>query len=209
MTTVLIADEAPLLRDGVRRALEQLDGVRVTGEAGDASTLLKLARSRPDVVVVDVDLKDSAVQVTIRALRKASERSKLLVMTARDEPQVARRVLDEGVEGYVLKSVDRAGLQEVFRILMMGERVIDRAVESKLTRRTEDSDDSVALNIPSSTALSDRDIQLLQWMVVGDSNLNIASRLGVSERTAKGYIRAVFDKLGAKSRLEAIVTAAR
>lgn len=211
MTSVLIGDHVPLTRDGIRRALEQLNDVTVVGEAADALTLVELAtKLHPDVVVVDVDIKQFAIPETVRGIRAAGEEIKILVLTLRDEPQIAQRMLGQGAAGYLLKGIDSTGLQEVFRILMMGERIIDRTIESRLARlSTANSGSSSAVTNPPSTALTERDLQLLHWMADGSSNAEVAKSLGVAERTAKGYISAVFAKLGATSRLEAIVNAAR
>jgi len=207
MTTVLIADPAPLWRNAVRRALEQLEDVVIVAEAGDAPTLVNLAaRHHPDVVILDIDLKRLVVADTIRALRASTDQIKILIFTSRDDPRLAQRSLNEGAAGYVLKTIDGAALQEVFRILRMNERVVDRELEARIGRLKAANSAEPA---SGSNPFTDRELQLLQWLADGSGNAEIAKRLGVSERTAKGYLGEVFEKLGARTRLEAVVNAVR
>jgi len=211
MTTVLIADHTPLMRDAIGRALEHIGQVKVVGEADEVGSLLTIARkSHPDVVVVDVELPGFEIPRTIREVFDAGHQPKILIFTLRGEPQVVRRVMREGVSGYILKGINMSGFQEAFRTLLMGERVIDQAIEPCLALSSSTSGAAKPPRGDQGTGeLTDRDLELVHWLADNISNVEIARRLGVSERTAKGYVSSVFEKLGVSSRLEAVVIAAR
>jgi len=208
MASVLVADHAPLMRDAVGRALEH---IKVVGEAGNATTLVSVAGEiLPGLVVVGVYLKGFEIPRTLREVLGAGREVKVLVLALRDEPQVLQGMLQEGASSYMPNGISIVGFQEALIARMIGEPVYDRAVESRVARLYSTLNSAASAGTsPGNSRLTDMDLEVLRRLADIGSNVEIAKLLGVSERTTKGYVGDVLEKLGVAPRLEAVVTAVR
>lgn len=194
-TTVVIADDSALIRDGVSRILAD-DGFVIVGEADSFDALLRVAaETRPDLVVADIrmppGLRDEGIVATERIRRDSDGRTAVLVLSQHLEPEFARRLLADGGRGvgYLLKDriVDIAEFLDAARRVARGGSVIDPAVVAGLlarARRASPVDD-----------LSGREREVLSLMAEGRSNAGIAERLFLTERTVEGYVGTIFSKL--------------
>ncbi len=204
---VVLADDHAAVRQGVRQFLETSDRIEVIAEAADGVEALHLIQERqPDVAVLDIQMPGhSGIEVT-RAVRAARLPTAVLILTAFDDDPYVRAVLEAGANGYVLKTADAAEIIQAVADVHEGRSVLDPAI-ARLT----------TLRLPTLTptgadldeALTDRETEVLQLLSLGLPNKTIATRLGISEHTAKFHVGSILAKLGAASRTEAVTLAAR
>lgn len=192
---IVIADDAPLVREGVARILEDA-GFELAGQAIDAGDLMLLVRDRkPDVAIVDIRMPPTNTDeglVAANEIRTRYPETAVLVLSQHLEPRYAMRLLEEapGAVGYLLK--ERVGrtdeLIDAIRRVAAGECVVDRAVVAELVERQR-RDDPLA-------DLSQREREILGLMAEGRSNQGICEALWLSPKTVETHIRHLFMKLG-------------
>jgi len=192
---VVIADDAPLIREGVTRLLTE-NGVEVVAQVDDADALLICVRDlRPDVALVDVRMPPTYTDEGLRAAREIRSRysdTAVLVLSQHLEPEYALRLIDEqpGQAGYLMK--ERIGrveqLLDALRRVAAGECVIDRAVVEELLARRHQADPL--------EALTPREREILALIAEGRSNRGICQTLWLSPKTVETHIRGAFAKLG-------------
>jgi DNA-binding NarL/FixJ family response regulator len=192
---VVIADDAPLIREGVTRLLTE-NGVEVVAQVDDADALLICVRDlAPDVALVDVRMPPTYTDEGLRAAREIRSRysdTAVLVLSQHLEPEYALRLIDEQPEraGYLMK--ERIGrveqLLDALRRVAAGECVIDRAVVEELLMRRHQADPL--------EALTPREREILALIAEGRSNRGICQTLWLSQKTVETHIRGAFAKLG-------------
>jgi DNA-binding NarL/FixJ family response regulator len=192
---VVIADDAPLIREGVTRLLTE-NGVEVVAQVDDGDALLICVRDlAPDVALVDVRMPPTYTDEGLRAAREIRSRysdTAVLVLSQHLEPEYALRLIDEQPEraGYLMK--ERIGrveqLLDVLRRVAAGECVIDRAVVEELLMRRHQADPL--------EALTPREREILALIAEGRSNRGICQTLWLSQKTVETHIRGAFAKLG-------------
>ncbi len=201
MTTVLLIDDHELIRQGLVGAFTQADGFEVAGQAGSVADGLAQAEALdPDVVVTDVRLPDGTGLDLVRALRKSNRRVGLVVLTmyAGDEQLFA--AMDAGASGFVGKDSPTSSVISAAR----------QAAVAPLTFSCVGLAEAMVRRMRSGAPrLSDRERQVLDLLAEGLGVSAIASRLYLSESTAKSHIGRIYDKLGAANRAQALVTAMR
>jgi DNA-binding NarL/FixJ family response regulator len=207
---VLIADDHGAIRVGLRLILEAADDIAVVGEAGDGATAVRQAAAlRPDVVLMDVRMPGvdgiAATEQIVRAGHGA-----VLVLTTFDLDDYVFGALRAGASGFLLKTVDPAGLIDSVRRLAAGESV----VAPEVTRRILDEfvllDRARTVPAAPSTrlaALTPRELDILRLVAEGLSNRQIAGRLTISVATAKTHVSRLLGKLGCSSRVQAAILA--
>jgi DNA-binding NarL/FixJ family response regulator len=195
-TTVVVADDSALIRDGVSRVLAD-DGFVIVGEAASFDALLRVVdETHPNLVVADIrmppDLRDEGIVAAERIRRDSHGRTAVLVLSQHLEPEFARRLLAGGGQGvgYLLKDriVDMTEFVDAARRVARGGSVIDPAVVVGLLAR--------ARRASPVDELSARERDVLSLMAEGRSNASIAERLFLTERTVEGYVGTIFAKLG-------------
>ncbi|MBY8870797.1 response regulator transcription factor [Micromonospora sp. PLK6-60] len=198
--TILLVDDHALLREGLREILEAQDDMSVVGEAGDSASALALAaESRPDVVLLDVEIPGEDVTTTVSRLRARTPDTKVIILSMYDGPQLLRSLLAAGVRGYLLKNVHRQELVAAIRSVHSDEGRIVLAVSRESLAQAEGGGTDV---------LSTREREVLELTAEALSNTQIASRLKLTEATVKRHLRNIFVKLGAVSRIDAVNKAA-
>jgi DNA-binding NarL/FixJ family response regulator len=195
---VVIADDAPLIREGVARLLTEND-VEVIGQVGDADALLRAVRDlHPDVALVDIRMPPTHTDEGLRAAGEIRSRypdTAVLVLSQHLEPDYALRLVEAEPErvGYLMK--ERVGrieeLLDAVQRVAAGECVVDRAVVDELLTRRRRADPL--------EALTSREREILGLMAEGRSNQGIADRLVISLRAAEKYVSSIFTKLGLPS----------
>lgn len=202
---VLVADDHPVVRMGLTMALDAQPDIEVVGDASDIDSLMaRLAATRPDVVVLDLELEPGRCGLShLRSHGPAGTR--VIIYSAHEEIAGVVEAARIGVEGYLRKSTDPSELIEAIRAVHAGGTVFEPAVASKLMEgmKTE------RLAKTSKDALSKRELQVLHLVGLGKSNSQIGTILFISERTVKFHVSAVLSKLNARNRTEAILTANR
>ena len=210
MIRVLLVDDQPLVREGLRRILHPDDGFEVVGECDDGADVDDaVGRLRPDVVVMDVRMKDvDGVEATGR-LRERADAPPVLVLTTFDDDEVLSGALRAGAAGFVLKDAPGEELIRSARTVAAGDAWLDPAVTERVlatyrsTTRTPD-DGEAAGRIAE---LTPRERDVLRLIGRGSSNTEIAETLFVSEATVKSHIGHIFTKLDLRDRAAAIVFA--
>jgi DNA-binding NarL/FixJ family response regulator len=192
---VLLVDDHTLVREGVSQILDAEDDLAVVGHAATSQQAVRLAGSaRPDVVLLDVRIPGWPAPATVARIRAASPLSRVVILSMSDEPAAVRRLLERGVNGYLLKSVTRHELVASIRSVHRDPRRIVLSISqsclAQLGERT--------------TGLSTREGEVLALAAEAYTNSQIATKLDIAEGTVKRHLRNIFKKLGAISRIDAV-----
>jgi DNA-binding NarL/FixJ family response regulator len=194
--SVLIVDDHPVVRQGLRALLEVQDDMTVAGEAGDGPAAISLAESlRPDIVLLDLKLPGMDGVAVLRPLRAAGLR--VLVLTSATEPSAAAAAVRAGAAGVVYKDIDPAALVRAIRSVHDGNMLLAPEALGSLIRGSR------------ADTLTAREREVLAGIADGKSNREIARLLRVSEKTVKAHVSAVLAKLGVQDRTQAAVYAVR
>lgn len=201
---VLLADDHPAVRAGIRQFLERDPTIEVVAEAGNGEeALAQIARHRPDVVILDLRMPGLSGLEVLRRLRAEHPEVRVLVLTAYDDDPYIFAALRAGARGYLLKT---AGPEELIRGIHMvyaGRSVLDPTVAERLVEE---------LGGPTGgepERLTERELEVLRLAARGLTNRAIGFRLGISERTVHSHLINIFAKLGVNTRTEAVLKAIR
>ena len=199
---VLIADDHPFVRHGLRTFLETLDDVEVVGEAGNgAEAVEQAARLVPDVVLMDLVMPELDGVEATRRIRAESPTTKVIVLTSFDADEQVFPAIKAGAAGYLLKDVRPTELAEAVRKASRGEALLAPSVAAKLMQE-------VAGDRPAA-GLTERELEVLRLIARGLSNKMIARELVVSEKTVKTHVSNILAKLHLSDRTQAALYAVR
>ena len=181
---ILLIDDHPLMRKGMRQILELETDFVVVGEASNGSEgVAQALKLQPDLIMLDLNMKGISGLDTLRSLRAHDVNARVVVLTVSDEQSDILALMDAGVDGYIQKAA-------------RGEMALSETVRQHLLRQPES--DPLA-------QLTDRELDVLQWIATGMSNKQIAAQLFISEETVKVHIRNLLRKLNVHSRVAATV----
>lgn len=192
---VIIVDDHPVVRAGLRAMFAAADGIEVVGEAANGDALLAvLGDLRPDVVLMDLRMGEGTdgVEAT-RAVTALTDGPHVLVLTVYDTDQDILRAIEAGATGYLLKDTPREELLDAVRRAARGETVLAGLVATRLTRRVRSPQ----------PALTSRELEILGHLTDGRSNRDIAGQLHLSEATVKSHLAHIYTKLGVDNRAAA------
>lgn len=206
MTTLLIADDHPLFREALRGVALRLLPEADIREADNAAALYALVEAEPDADLLLLDLNMPGVQgfSALVHLRAVHPQLPIVMVSAREEPEVMRRALDHGAMGFIPKSSDAATLAAALRQVLDGERWIPQAALA--ARPMAEEERAVAARIRE---LTPQQFRVLLMLGSGLLNKQIGYELGVSEATIKAHMTAILRKLGASNRTQAVLLAGR
>ena len=197
---VLIVDDHPLYRRGIRAALAGEPDLEVVAEVGSAAeALARCADEAPDVVLLDVNLPDASGVEVARRLRESSPEIGVIALTAYDDDAYVVALAEAGARGYLLKSASDDEIVGAVRAVYAGEAVFASAVTGALLRRARGEEEG-----DGADALTEREREVLSRAAEGLTNREIGHALGISDRTVQAHLSHIFDKLGAASRTEAV-----
>ncbi|MFF4161732.1 response regulator [Streptomyces sp. NPDC001741] len=200
--TLLVVDDHPVVRDGLRGMFAAAPGFEVLGEAADGVAAVELAgRLDPDVVLMDLRMPGGGGVAAIAELTRRGARSRVLVLTTYDTDSDTLPAIEAGATGYLLKDAPRDELFTAVRAAADGRTVLSPAVASRLVSRVRTP------TAPGNESLSAREREVLGLVARGTSNREIAAELFISEATVKTHLTHVFAKLGAKDRAAAVAVA--
>ncbi|MEU8762199.1 response regulator transcription factor [Streptomyces sp. NPDC048659] len=197
--TLLLVDDHPVVRDGLRGMFESDPGFRVLGEAADGVEGVALAlRLDPDVVLMDLRMPGGGGVEAIGALVRHGARARVLVLTTYDTDTDTLPAIEAGATGYLLKDAPREELFAAVRAAAEGRTVLSPAVAGRLVTRVRTP------AAPADESLSAREKEVLELVARGTSNREIAAQLFLSEATVKTHLTHIYAKLGAKDRAAAV-----
>ncbi|OON77340.1 response regulator transcription factor [Streptomyces tsukubensis] len=204
--TVLLVDDEPLVRAGLRAILEAQADIEVVGEAGDGAAVMALVRSiRPDVVLMDVRMPlMDGIEATRALLRAAQDPPKIIVVTTFENDEYVYGALRAGADGFLLKRARPAEIVHAVRLVAEGESLLFPAAVRALAVEHANPAARTAL---ARAALTEREAEVLRLMARGLSNAEIAGDLVVGGETVKTHVSAVLAKLGARDRTQAVIAA--
>lgn len=224
MIRILLADDHPIVREGLRAVLETQPDFEVVGtpqQAASGDEALRLALElQPDILLLDLEMPVMDGVETIRRLRQQSaggqkthgqSHPRVIVFTAFDNDERIIAALAAGANGYLLKGAPREDIFHAIRVAMEGGSLLQPVVASKLLRHMELRAGAHAVNEaqPTYETLTERELEVLALLAQGMPNKEIAGRLVISERTAKFHVSSIMGKLGATNRTEAVALAAQ
>lgn len=200
--TVLIADDHLVVREGIRSLLEMSPGVEIVGEASDGEQLIRsVADLDPDVVLLDIKMPRVGGIEAVTRMLDAGTRSRFIAITAYEEEEYMVEALKAGVRGYLLKDVDAGALARAVASVAHGEMVLDPRVGRTVRESIGRGPAPQRWALYSLTA---REREVLELLVSGYGNQEIAERLYISANTLKFHIRNLYAKLGVSTRQEAV-----
>jgi len=213
---LLIADDHPIFRQGLRGILSDEPDVEIVGEVGDGNQAIEMARSlTPDVVLVDVAVANKDGIEVARTIKTQLPRTGVIIMTAHDDEEQLFQAIKVGAAGYYLKDVEPEVLIDAIRRVSNGEYLINESVltkplvASRVLKQFRDlalaGQDVEPLFVP----LSAREIEVLEYIARGNSNKEIARALKISDQTVKNHITSILRKLAVNDRTQAVVYALR
>ena len=203
---ILVADDHPIVRDGLIAVLNTQPDFDVIGEAATGPEAIAHAdRLRPDVVLLDLEMPEMDGLATLEHLRQRDPTIKVIIFTAFDTDERVLKAIQAGAQGYLLKGVPREDVFQAVRVVHAGGTLLQPVIVSKLLRQVEH--DQHAANDPD--ALTERERDVLRLMARGLTNKAIAAELVITERTVKFHVSAILSKLDAGNRTEAVTLAAQ
>ncbi|EOL9070460.1 nitrate/nitrite response regulator protein NarP [Cronobacter turicensis] len=198
---VLIVDDHPLMRRGLRQLLETDARFRVTGEASSGAEAIAQAQElAPDVILLDLNMRGLSGLDTLNMLRRDGVSARIIVLTVSDARSDVYAMIDAGADGYLLKDSEPEALLEAIRDGAAGAGVFSEQVQAYLLTREPEKQRNAPFAL-----LTGRELDVLQEVARGLSNKQIAATLHISEETVKVHIRNLLRKLNVRSRVAATV----
>lgn len=203
---VVIADDHPLFRDGLRAMFESEPDIELVGEAANGQEAVELAgRLQPDVALMDIQMPDlDGIEATRRVIA-ASPKTRVLVVTMFEDDESVLAAMRAGARGYVVKGMRSVDAIRAIRAVAEGEAIFSQSIAKRLVNMLTDArQGSRSEAFPE---LTERERQTLDLMAQGHKNAAIAERLHLSPKTVRNYVTSIFDKLELADRSEAIIRA--
>jgi len=216
MIRVIIVDQQPLFRQGIRSTLEQMGDCAIVGDSTDANDILELVRvSSPDVALVDAGLTSADPLELARQMRHLAPRMAIIILTPSEDEERLFHSIKVGAAAYYSRSITTEELIEAVRKVSVGEYLINDDVLSKpqLASRVLKSFRELAVEEETSSTkdlyspLSSREVEILDYIARGNSNKEIAKSLKISDQTVKNHITSILKKLSVNDRTAAVVHA--
>lgn len=205
-TRILLADDHPLFRDGLRGLLADTDGFDLIGEAGDGDEAIALASSlHPDVVLMDLRMPGTGGVEATRRIVASGVAGAVLVLTMSDDDGSVFAAIRAGAKGYILKGAPGPEIAESIRVVASGRAILDSSIAARMSRYF--ARPHSGSRYPDFPQLSARESEVLALLAQGLSNAEIASSLVLSEKTVRNNVSVVLAKLNAPTRAAAIALA--
>lgn len=203
---ILVADDHPIVRDGLVAILSTQADFDVVGEAATGLETVQQAEAlKPDVILLDLEMPELDGVEAIRRMRDTNPDIRVIVFTAFDTDERILNAVRAGARGYLLKGVPREEIFQAIRVVHAGDSLLQPIVASKLLRQVSQGHDASAML----EALTPRELDVLRLLARGLENKEIALELVISERTVKFHVSSILSKLGAGNRTEAVALAAQ
>jgi two-component system, NarL family, response regulator DevR len=199
-TRVLLCDDHEVVREGLRSLIARQEGMSIVGEAGTvAESVEAAARTKPDVVIMDVRLPDGSGVEACRAIREARPETRVIMLTSYADEEALFASIIAGASGYLLKQTRGQAVVDAINVVAAGGSLLDPDVTGKVLERVRETrgDD------PALASLTEQERKVLAGLAEGHTNREIGETLFLSEKTVKNYVSRILDKLGLSRRAEA------
>lgn len=202
---ILIVDDHPLIREGLRAVLETQPDMELVGEARDGNEAVSRALTlRPDVVLMDLSLPEMDGVEATRLILEKDPAVRVLVLSNYLDDEKIFSVLKAGAKGYILKEAVPQDLRQAVRSVYQGKSALDPSIQRKLVDHLSQANNSA----PSeSEGLTDRELEVLRMLAQGFSNPQIAAKISVAEGTVRFHVSNILRKLGLENRTQAVLYA--
>ena len=198
MARILVVDDHVVVRDGLKRLLDELPSKPTFGEASSAPEALQLIKLQPwDVVVLDISLEDRSGLETLKEIKKIRPKLPVLILTMHSEGQYARRAFKAGASGYITKGSSRSVILEAIRRVMSGRKYVSPTLAEELVTDIERGVDEATHSI-----LSDRELEVMRLIGSGKTVGEIAGQLSLSDRTVSTYRARILEKMKMRTNAE-------
>ncbi|TYG34359.1 two-component system response regulator NarL [Lonepinella koalarum] len=196
--SILIIDDHPLMRRGIKQLIALEDNFLVIGEASNGNDGISLAlRNEPDLIILDLNMKGLSGLDTLKALRNEGVDARIVILTVSDAKNDIFSLIDAGADGYLLKDTEPDILLKQIKQIAKGEMILSDSIKDLLLARSPSQEPI--------HSLTERELDVLQLIATGLSNKQIAHQLFISEETVKVHIRNLLRKLNVHSRVAATV----
>lgn len=201
MIRIMVVDDHPVVREGLTAILDTQDDLTVVGEAADGEQAMRIYKAaRPDVVLMDLAMSGTDGVQAIELIRRFDEDARVVVLTAYDTDERILRAVEAGARGYLLKGAPRDDIFRAIRVVHLGGSLLEPAVAGKLLSRVG----NMLRGEVVEEELTPRERDVLNLMTRGLRNKEIAVELSITERTVKFHANAIYRKLAAGGRTEAV-----
>ncbi len=205
MIKVLLVDDHDLVRLGVKRLLQDANGIKVIGEASTGEEAIKLMRElSPDVVIMDVQMPGIGGLEATRKMIRYNPMVRILALTVCEDEPYPSRLLQAGAAGYITKGCTAEEMLKAIRLLYAGDRYISPEIAQQLALKRFSPQEKSPLD-----ALSERELQIMLMITQGQKVQQISDKLCLSSKTVNSYRYRIFEKLGIKSDVELTLLAVR
>jgi DNA-binding NarL/FixJ family response regulator len=205
-TRILLCDDHEVVREGLRGLIGRQEGMSVVGEVGTvAEAIESAARSKPDVVIMDVRLADGSGVEACRAIRAQRPETKVIMLTSYADDEALFASIIAGASGYLLKQTRGQAVVDAITTVAAGGSLLDPDVTGKVLERIRES----RAEDPAIASLTDQERKVLGGLAEGHTNRQIGEQLFLSEKTVKNYVSRILDKLGLSRRAEAAAFVAK
>jgi DNA-binding NarL/FixJ family response regulator len=202
---LLIADDHPVVRDGLRAMLSTQPDFQIVGEAANGVEAVQLTeRLKPDVLLLDLEMPDLDGVSALTQIRAANSQARVIIVTAYDTDERIVQAVVAGAQGYLLKGAPREEIFRAIRVVHGGGSLLQPIVASKLMQHVSQRASQQANQPAEADALTPRELEVLELLAQGKSNKQIAQELFISERTTKFHVSSILAKLAARNRTEAV-----
>jgi len=205
-TRILLCDDHEVVREGLRGLIARQEGMTVVGEAGTVGEVVEAAaRTKPDVVIMDVRLPDGSGVEACRTIREARPETKVIMLTSYADDEALFASIIAGASGYLLKQTRGQAVVDAVILVASGRSLLDPDVTGKVLERVRQGrgDD------PALGSLTEQERKVLAGLAEGHTNREISEKLFLSEKTVKNYVSRILDKLGLSRRAEAAAYVAK
>ena len=205
MIKVIIADDQKILAEGIKTVLETSKEIQVTDIACDGEDcLLKIAANRPDVALLDIRMPNMNGVVATKEIKTRWPEIKVIILTTFDDSDYILNAINYGASGYLLKDINAESLIGAVKNAMSGDLILPSKIAKKIASAAKMVSSDKEIKLKKKFNLSDREVEIALMVYDNFNNRQISSALKISEGTTRNYISAIYVKLNAESRTQAI-----
>lgn len=205
MIKVMIADDQTILAEGIKSVLETSDQIEVIALVSDgAEAIRKIAENKPDVVLLDIRMPNMNGVVATKEIKTRWPEIKLIILTTFDDSDYILNAINYGASGYLLKDINAESLIGAVKNAMSGDLILPSKIAKKIASAAKMVSSDKEIKLKKKFNLSDREVEIALMVYDNFNNRQISSALKISEGTTRNYISAIYVKLNAESRTQAI-----